>query len=415
MPKAKDREILRELACELAEIASLPVQDEKRKMWKALNSLKPVRPMVMIDQVSWHELDACGELELKTADEFCRGMEIMLRRRLYSWKHIRADMVMEPYVDIPRVVKGTDFGIVPEENLSEPAGGEGIRGHEYIDQLKTEEDLQKIKMPSPEEVQNASSLLEEKALEIFDGVLDVRMRGIEPSFALWDRIVQWHGVETSIIDLIDRPGFIHRLLSRAVEAHLYLLERAEERGLLEPGQETVHCSGAYTDELPAAGLNPGRPKAKDMWTHGMAQIFSTVSPAMHKEFEIDYAVKWYEKFGLVYYGCCEPLHMKIDIIRNIPNLRKISMSPWADPEKGAEKIGPDFVFSAKPNPALLAANSWNPSAAEKEIRGIIDACREHGCAVEFILKDISTVKGEPARLWEWEKTAMRAVGAEDKS
>jgi len=45
---------------------------------------------------------------------------------------------------------------------------------------------------------------------------------------------------------------------------------------------------------------------------------------------IDYAVQWYEKFGLVYYGCCEPLDGKIDIVREIPNLRKISMSPWVD-------------------------------------------------------------------------------------
>ena len=47
----KDRIILRELACRYAEQAVLPVQEEKRRLWKKLNTLEPERPMVMIDQM----------------------------------------------------------------------------------------------------------------------------------------------------------------------------------------------------------------------------------------------------------------------------------------------------------------------------------------------------------------------------
>ncbi len=43
-------------------------------------------------------------------------------------------------------------------------------------------------------------------------------------------------------------------------------------------------------------------------------------------------------FGLGYYGCCEPLHHKIDLIRALPDVRKISMSPFVDVETGAEAI-----------------------------------------------------------------------------
>lgn len=49
MLKRTDREIIRHLAAEVAEIAALPVQEEKRRMWRRLNGLKPVRPMVMIE------------------------------------------------------------------------------------------------------------------------------------------------------------------------------------------------------------------------------------------------------------------------------------------------------------------------------------------------------------------------------
>ncbi len=130
---------------------------------------------------------------------------------------------------------------------------------------------------------------------------------------------------------------------------------------------------------------------------------------MHKEYEIDYTTRWYSRFGLGYYGCCEPLHEKIDIIRAIPHLRKISMSPWVDVERGAERIGRDYVFSRKPNPALLAVDNWDPDAVEKDLRDTRAICNRHGCPVEFILKDISTVNYQPERLWEWADIARRVV------
>jgi hypothetical protein len=40
----------------------------------------------------------------------------------------------------------------------------------------------------------------------------------------------------------------------------------------------------------------------------------------------------------------------------------------------------------------------------------VDACARHGCPLELILKDISTVKYEPRRLWRWAEIAMDVVG-----
>jgi hypothetical protein len=130
---------------------------------------------------------------------------------------------------------------------------------------------------------------------------------------------------------------------------------------------------------------------------------------MHKEFWLDYAAKWFSRFGLGYYGCCEPLDGKIEIIRQVPHVRKISMSPWVDVAKGAERIGRDFVFSRKPSPALLAGDRWEPDRVERDLRITLEQCALHGCPVELILKDISTVRYRPQRLWEWADLAMRVV------
>lgn len=405
----KDLNILRELARQVAEIAALPVQKETIALWKDLNRLKPVRGMVMIDQISWHEMDVDGELTLQTEDGFCRGFEGQLRRTLYLWKHMPVDMVVQPFVNVYKAIHGAGFGVgvIEETAVSDPRNS--VVGHRYIDQFKTEDDIMKIQMPIISYDENATRQTKEKAQELFDGILDVRIQGALPGFAPWDSIVMWHGTNNMIIDMLDRPDFMHKIIGRLTDAYLSMLDQFEEKGLLGSDQDTIHCSGAFTDELPAPGFDPQRPRAKDLWTSGMAQIFSTVSPAMHQEFEIDYAKRWFARFGLGYYGCCEPLDEKIGIIRNLPKVRKISMSPWVDLERGAERIGRDFVFSRKPNPAFLAWDTWRPEAVEQDLRETKEKCNLYGCPYEFILKDISTVHYQPQRLWEWADIAMKVV------
>ena len=407
----QDREILRGLAAQVAEIAALPIQEETRNLWKALNGLKPIRPMVLIDQIPWHEMDHEGELVLRTEDEFCGNLETELRRRLYTWKHMRADMVMEPFLDLPKVIRGADFGISAKEELAVTDPRNDVVGHRYFDQLRSEEDLQKIRPPQVILDVAATARTEQIAQEIFDGLLSVRMHGIFPWANLWDWIIEWRGVEDVLLDLLDRPAFIHALMMRITDFQLDLVDQLEALGLLGCGQTTIHCSGAYTDELPAPGFDSAHPRAKDLWISGMAQIFATVSPAMHQEFELNYANRLYDRFGLVYYGCCEPLHAKIGVVEKIPHLRKISISPWADVERSAREIGGRFVVSRKPNPAFLAGPSWDPGIAEADLRETLRYCQLYGSPVEFILKDISTVCYEPKRLWEWADLAMRIVTA----
>ena len=128
---------------------------------------------------------------------------------------------------------------------------------------------------------------------------------------------------------------------------------------------------------------------------------------MHEEFALQYERRWLKEFGLNYYGCCEPLHNKIEILKSIPNLRKISMSPWADVDKMLERTNGRYVLSHKPNPAVLAPDAWNPQQARKKLETVLQKTR--GCAVEVIMKDVSTVRRQPQRLWEWSRIAMEVV------
>ena len=140
-----DREVLRDLGEQVAEIAALPVQQEKIRLWKALNGLAASRPMVTIDQVCWHEMDVDGELTLQSADRFCRTIETRLRRTLYAWRHMPVDMVVEPVIEIPKTIRGLGYGIRTQEKTAAVDPENDVVGHYYLDQLKTEDDLEKIK------------------------------------------------------------------------------------------------------------------------------------------------------------------------------------------------------------------------------------------------------------------------------
>jgi hypothetical protein len=144
-----------------------------------------------------------------------------------------------------------------------------------------------------------------------------------------------------------------------------------------------------------------------MWGCSNAQIFSGVSPRMHWEFALEHDLRWLSRWGLTYYGCCEPLDRKIEILRRIPNLRKISVSPWCGTPRVVEQIGGDYVMSRKPTPAIFAEDAWNPARARKDLTDFLDQAR--GCHVELIMKDISTVRYQPQRLWEWAAIAREVV------
>ena len=145
---------------------------------------------------------------------------------------------------------------------------------------------------------------------------------------------------------------------------------------------------------------------------GLAQMFVTVSPAMFEEYEINYMLPIFNRFGLVYYGCCDPLDGKMKEVRKIPNLRKISMSPWANKERGAEEIGKDYVFSNKPNPAFIAGQSFDEELIRKDLRATKEICSRYGCPLEFIFKDISTVYNDPQRLKKWADIAMAEAASD---
>lgn len=146
-------------------------------------------------------------------------------------------------------------------------------------------------------------------------------------------------------------------------------------------------------------------RLKDLWARAATQIFTEgISPEMHDEFAIQYEKRLLERFGLACYGCCEPLHRKVHVVKKIRNLRRVSMSPWVDLDTASAAVGKDYVYTHKPNPTIVSMEQWYPELARTELRRAFEKTRQN--VVEVNLQDLHTVRKEPRRLTEWTRMAM---------
>jgi len=407
-----DKDVLRRLASELADIAALPVQREKARLWRDLNDLKSVRPMVWINEICWHEMNVDDELTLRCSHPWAQDQERELRRTLYQWRHLPADMIVNDYLVSPILYHSTDFGITEDVDVVKTDESSDVVSRHFKVQIADFGDLEKIRMPVVTRYDRATAVHYQAMCEVYQGILPVRKEGQSHIwFTPWDYLIRWWGIEQAMMDLIERPDLVHAAVDRMVDAWMVELDQFEAQNLLalDCNNTRIGSGGyGYTSRLPGADFDPARVRPHNMWGCSNAQIFSTVSPRMHWEFALEHDLRWLQRWGLTYYGCCEPLSGKIEILRRIPNLRKISVSPWCDNHRIVEQVGDDYVLSRKPSPAIFAENTWDPEQARAQLLEFLDAAG--GCChIEFIMKDISTVRYQPQRLWDWAALAMETV------
>ncbi|MBR6763106.1 MAG: hypothetical protein IKM13_05075 [Clostridia bacterium] len=406
----KDLEILRELAREYAVYALDGRSAARKESFRAQNALEIHRPPVLVFEVPWGEYDDNPELILKTQDPRARAMETELRRAIFQFKYFEGDYALHDYYRVPVVLHNSGNGLVSSENIIEATTGTDIVAHQYLDIIPDAETfLSKIKTPVITYDKEATAERLSFADEVFHGIMPVKKAGVGLYLASWDQIPRFHGIENSLMDLYDDPDYAHLLISRFTDNHIAVMKQYEELNVLDTDPLYLHCTPAATRELPVKDMDKDDITLKDVWARAMAQIFAVVSPEMHDEFDLQYSQKLFDLCGLSYYGCCEPLHGKIEQLKRFKNLRRISITAWADVDIAAEKIGSNYILSYKPNPAFVALPDFDPAPVEAEIRHVLEACKRNGTPCEFILKDISTTASNYTNLTKWVETANRVI------
>lgn len=401
----RDKRILRDLAKRVTEIANFPIMAKRREIWKRHNRLERVRPMILVfPEGSWQEL--LPQSVLCCDEKRARRIEWELRRRIYHFEHIHDDVVIEKVWVVKKTVTTSEWGLEPKHTGSDnPTGAWG-----FDPVIKKPNDLKKLKFPQIEYDEKSSEDNFLEAQELFGDILDVKSKGISHiSFHLMNLYCQLHGLEQIMWDMHDEPNMLHEAMAFLEEGHRRLVQQYIDLNLLSlNNNETYHSSGGvgYSTELPKPNYDLQRIRPSDMWASAEAQEMAQVSPEAHAEFILPYEKRLLEPFGLNGYGCCEDLTNKLDYVFTIPNLRRISISPWADVDKCAEKLQGDYIFSWKPQPMDLVGN-FDPQKVREYIKHTLDVTRD--CVIEMILKDTHTCENRPKRFTQWTDIAQDLV------
>lgn len=397
-----DIRTLRDLARQYAEAAAKPIQNERRDLWRAHNSLKATRPPVLVIfniKNCWcrERFDDCA---MQCQDPFYREHERALRMALFH-DSLGDDFVVEPWITQYAAGQG-ELGRLwgVEESHTDP----GVEGGawKYDPPIRVWTDMSKLKRTSHHIDEAVTARNVARLRDAIGDIIEVNadrgpiMQGFRADIST--TIAKLRGLEQLMSDMYEHPAEIHKLLAFLRDGILACHEEAERAGdwgLANHNNQAV----PYCNDLKPPSANALGQRRKDLWCHCAAQEFTLISPAMHEEFLLRYQIPIIEKFGLVSYGCCEDLTRKITMLRKIPNLRLIGVAPAADVGACAEQIGTDYVLSWRPNPTDMVCGEFSESRVRRIIRDAMNKTR--GCYRHILLKDVETVEGERDRLKRW--------------
>lgn len=399
---------LRDLATRYLEVCHSPANTANREKWRRINALQAQPPVIWTfpDWRAWFQLIPQQHFIFEN-DPLWSAVEWPMRTSLYHFEHLHDDHACEPVVRVPAAISHSGWGL----EITQIGGEDANAAWHYDSPLKTEADIERLTLPDlmydAEKTERRVAAVREVVGDLLPVVPHVSARGFFDT-TLIIHLCALRGIDQVFEDMYDRPEWLHQVLDLLMRGNLHLLDQAEAMGILNLNNTDDYTgSGAlgYSDQLPARDCT-GVIRLKDLWGHSEAQEYSLVSPAMHEEFALRYQIPLLERFGLNCYGCCEPLHHKFDLVKHIPNLRRVSVSPWCDIEVATEALQDQYVFNWKPNPADLLSG-WDDAQLRHDLTHVLQVTQ--GCRVEMIMKDVQTLGEHSERLARWIQIARQCA------
>ena len=400
-----DQDILRELVQRYLEVCHTERQAERRRLWRMHNSLKPTRPLIYARAFAWAEMP---ESRCRCRDPFYREHENMLRHRLF-WHSLDDDSIFEPWLTVTAACFTPRDGVwgLPIRWVN-PAAAQGARALDPA--IVQPEDAERMIAPHHIVDEEETARRMAKLDDAVGGLITIEVDRA-PVYRTWNgdistQLAQLRGIEQFMVDMMDRPEWLHGVLAFMRDGILRTHAEAEAAGdwsLANHENQAMPYAEDIEDPAPDRhGVTRDR-----LWYFCASQETTLVGPDMFDEFMFQYQRPVMEKFGLVAYGCCEDLTLKIDVLRQLPNLRRIAVSPMADVARCAGQIGRDYVLSYRPSPSDMVGYDFDPGRIRRILRRDLGACRE--CRVDITLKDVETVQHDPARVRRWVQLTREVV------
>ena len=421
---------IRRLSEQVAEAAADPRYARLKDMWTQHHGLKKVsKPPVYVGlyvfpdfySVIWQELISPGTLVSR--DPLERDVEIQLRQRLYKHEHIPDDDVLLPIVwvkAVPTESGDKSVGRVGSVQLSgHTDGSEAARlwGLPFLTQttdtaggaykvdpvVKAERDIHNLLRPAFAVDQEKTDLHVERAEELVDGLLDVKVVTDEVGFAPSETVVSLMGIESILYGVIDNPDFVHMMMEIVTDGTIEYHRQREEAGAVE-----IEQTWGYRAHYEELALGQSLHHLANGWLNVSAQSLCGLSPAMYAEFLQPYHASLTAAFGdtKVYYHACEPITKKIPVIRELPNLRRLHISPWTDLEVAVEQVGENIELETEVHTAdtIFVHTS---EEMRKSLGRLLDVAGHR--VMDVNLTALETVGENPSVLTTWAQIAQEVT------
>ena len=406
MTTPHDRHVVRGLAQRVADLAALPVMAERRRRWTDHNALRgDRRPLVLcFPEGCWPEL--VSPAALVCTDPTLRAFEHQLRHTLYTAEVLRDDQPVEPVFNVNWSVHCSDYGVAIPHHRGDNRGS-----YTWDPPLvDLDADFARLRPRTFAVDRDATARKLAAAQDVLGDILTVRIRSwLWWSCGLTQTLAFLVGIEQAMLAMIDQPAALHRLMAFLRDDMAAYADWAQREGLLTAGNANDYVGSgglAYSDELPTP-VDTAR--NADRWGFAESQETVGISPTMFEEFVMPYQRPLLERFALNCYGCCEELEHRIDVVlREVPRLRRVSVSPKANQAALADKLAGRYVFSRKADPVPVCVE-FDEAQIRRDIRHTLDVAA--GQPLEIILKDTHTVRHEPHRLSRWVELAREEIAA----
>ncbi|MCF6175133.1 MAG: hypothetical protein L3J71_05165 [Victivallaceae bacterium] len=397
----EEKVYLRELAKKHHGYANAPIMEERRKLWYKHNALQGERPMVVMEHGGFQQ-DIMPPL--RCLSPVAVMIETQLLMAIINYEMINDDKVISPFFTVYWQISFSLFDMTIE--LKHAADSDGReRGYGWEPPISDLAHGLPTLKPSTWQVDREQTLATKVAVEeIIGDIMPVKIKNntLQWFFGLSCSVVKLMGMENMLFAMLDTPAEFTELMSRIANDHLAFVRWQEQEDLLTLNNENDYAgagSFGFTNELPTAECKAsGNVTMKDLWLNTNSQESVGISPDMYEALIFPHYIDIAEHFGLVYYGCCEPVHDIWDsCISQLPNLRKVSVSAWCNEEIiGPKLAGSNVIYSRKPSPNFIAVDQvFNETVFSDHIAHTLKSAK--GCTLEIIFRDIMTLVGDRTR------------------
>ena len=373
-----------------------PVMDARREKWLLSNRLLERTVPFQIEDNGSFFADLTPPLECE--GDFERGCEGQLLHALTNYKLIDDDRIFPSAFEVHWGVGRTS--ICPDLQIHHVPDATGrLLGYETNTPLADlGNSLHKLRPTEFSVDREGTQRRLENANDLFGDLLPVRLVGrsvISVGTGLAQQAVHLIGMDDFYIAMLDQPENVHAFFDFLTTDTARYADWLESEGLITSFEHAFDCgsgSCVYTDELPRRRLGESEPaRMEDSWGFVEAQEAIGLSPAMYAEFIHPYQRRLGDRFGLINYGCCEPVHHFWPTLKGFHNLRKVTVSPWCDVESIASQAGKQVVLSRKPHPLKLCGPTFDPQDFEETIRETLTITSDN--FVELIFRDTCPLNG----------------------